>query len=112
VSGAITGWLRLLLTCGVTLCACSWHDSVLTVRGGGGTGGSDAGSPAIPSCPASPGAPPGVAPLPAPAQVAFQRAELAALLHFGLGTFDGTEYGNAAVDTPSLFNPTNLDAGQ
>jgi alpha-L-fucosidase len=108
VSGAITGWLWLLLTCGVTLGACGWRDSVLTVRGGG----ADAGGPAIQSCPTAPGAPPGVAPLPSPAQVAFQRTELAALLHFGLGTFDGTEYGNPAVDTPSLFNPTNLDAGQ
>jgi hypothetical protein len=27
-----------------------------------------------------------------------------------MATFDGTEQGNMSVDTPSLFNPTNLDA--
>jgi alpha-L-fucosidase len=27
-----------------------------------------------------------------------------------MATFDGTEQGNMAVDTPALFNPTNLDA--
>jgi len=53
-----------------------------------------------------------VPPIPTPAQAFFQRAELTALFHFGLNTFDGTEYGSAAVDTPALFNPTNLDAGQ
>ena len=58
------------------------------------------------------GAPSGVAPLPTPAQVALQRAELTAYLHFGLNTFDGTEYGDPAIDMPSLFNPTDLDASE
>jgi alpha-L-fucosidase len=55
--------------------------------------------------------PKGVAPLPTMHQLAYQRSELTAYLHFGLQTFDGTEYGDAS-DTPSLFNPTDLDANQ
>ncbi len=58
------------------------------------------------------GGPTGFGPLPTPAQVAYQRAELTAFMHFGLNTFDGTEYGDSSKDTPSLFNPTNLDASQ
>jgi alpha-L-fucosidase len=108
----MTGWLRFLLTCGVALTACGWRDSVLTVRTDAGGAGPDAGGPIIQACAAAPDAPPGVAPTPTPAQVAFQRAELTAYLHFGLNTFDGTEYGNPAVDMPSLFNPTNLDASE
>jgi alpha-L-fucosidase len=104
----MTAWPCLLLACEVALGACSWRDSVLTLQ----STSADAGIPAFPSCPAATGAPSGVAPIPTPAQVAFQRTELTALLHFGLNTFDGTEYGNAAVDTPSLFNPTNFDAGE
>ncbi len=61
-------------------------------------------------CPSLPGAPTGPEPLPTPAQVLYQRTELTAFIHFGMATFDGTEQGNMAVDTPSLFNPTNLDA--
>ena len=59
----------------------------------------------IPACPVPPGAPPAIAPFPTSAQVAFQRTELAAYLHFGLNTFDGTEYGDSRIDAPSLFNP-------
>jgi len=44
--------------------------------------------------------------------VAYQRTELTAFLHFGLNTFDDTEYGDASKDTPALFNPTNFDATQ
>ncbi len=64
------------------------------------------------SCPAVDGGPAGVGPLPTPLQVAHQRIELTAALHFGLNTFDGTEYGDSSVDAPSLFDPTNLDATQ
>ena len=109
----MTGWLRFLLPCGIALSACGWRDSVLTLRAdAGGGAGVDAGGPAIQTCPPAPGAPSGVAPIPTPAQIAFQRTELTAYLHFGLNTFDGTEYGNPAVDLPSLFNPTNLDASE
>jgi alpha-L-fucosidase len=107
----MTGRLRFLLTCGIALNACGWRDSVLTIRADAGSAG-DAAGPSIQACPAASGAPPGVAPIPTPAQVAFQRAELTAYLHFGLNTFDGTEYGNPAVDMPSLFNPTDLDASK
>lgn len=67
---------------------------------------SDAGNPtlALESCPQIAGSPPGIPPLPSAQQVALQRAELMAFIHFGVTTFDlGT--------TPSatLFNPTNLD---
>jgi alpha-L-fucosidase len=108
----MTGWLPLLLTSTVALGACSWHDSVLTLRGDAGGAGPDAGGLTFETCAAAAGAPSAVAPIPTPAQAALQRTELTAYLHFGLNTFDGTEYGNAAVDAPSLFNPTNLDAGE
>jgi alpha-L-fucosidase len=61
-------------------------------------------------CPSTTAGPPGVAPLPSAAQLTYQRTELTAFIHFGMATFDGTEQGNLAVDQPSLFNPTNLDA--
>ena len=113
LSRGMTGWIWFLLTCGVALSGCGWRDSVLAVRADdAGASGADAGSPTIETCPAAPGAPSAVAPAPTPAQIAFQRTELTAYLHFGLNTFDGTEYGNSAVDTPSLFNPTNLDASE
>jgi alpha-L-fucosidase len=86
-----------------------------SAAGGAATGGSataDGGSPAIPGCPALTGGPAGVGPLPAPVQVAYQRTELTAFMHFGLQTFDGTEYGDSSKDTPALFNPTNLDTTQ
>ena len=62
------------------------------------------------SCPSQPGGPAGEALLPSSAQLAYQRTELTAFIHFGMATFDGTEQGNLAVDTPALFNPTHLDA--
>jgi alpha-L-fucosidase len=58
------------------------------------------------------GGPTGVEPLPTPAQVAYQRAELTAFMHFGLNTFDNTEYGDSAKDAPSIFDPANFDATQ
>jgi len=85
---------------------------VLTLRADAGVAGPDAGSLILEECPIASGSPSPLEPVPTPAQVAFQRTELTAYLHFGLNTFDGTEYGNAAVDTPSLFNPTNLDASE
>jgi alpha-L-fucosidase len=81
--------------------------------GGMGTGGAGSGgaSSVSPGCPSVPGGPSGLAPLPTAAQVAYQRTELTAFMHFGIQTFDGSEYG-LPTDTPALFNPTNLDAGQ
>ncbi|HVT09187.1 MAG TPA: alpha-L-fucosidase [Polyangia bacterium] len=52
-----------------------------------------------------------VPPIPSPAQLAWQTQELSAFLHFGLGTFTGKEIGDG-TDSPSLFNPTALDARQ
>jgi alpha-L-fucosidase len=106
----MTGWLSLLLTSAVALSACGWRDSVLTLRADAGGSAPDTGGLILEECPIAPGAPSAVAPTPTPAQVALQRTELTAYLHFGLNTFDGTEYGNPALDTPSLFSPTNLDA--
>ncbi len=78
----------------------------LTVAGSG-----EVPAPIAGSCPARPGAPPGVGPLPSPAQVAYQRTELTAFIHLGLATFDGTEQGSG-TDSPSLFDPSNLDVSQ
>jgi alpha-L-fucosidase len=50
--------------------------------------------------------------LPSAIQLAYQRTEMTAYTHFGLNTFDGTEYGDSAKDVPSLFNPTNLDVSE
>src|SRR5213076_1002208 len=93
----VTGWLPLLLTTTVALGACGWRDSVLTLRADAGGAGADAAGLVLEECPAVPGAPSAVAPIPTRAQVALQRTELTAYLHFGLNTFDGTEYGNPAV---------------
>jgi alpha-L-fucosidase len=64
----------------------------------------------VQTCPPLANAPAGVVPLPSAPQLAHQRTELTAFLHFGLNTFDGTEYGDSSQDTPAIFNPTNLDA--
>lgn len=52
-----------------------------------------------------------VAPVPSPAQVAWQTQETVAFLHFGMDTFTNKEQGDG-TDSPTLFNPTALDAGQ
>jgi alpha-L-fucosidase len=55
--------------------------------------------------------PDAVAPVPSPAQVAWQTRELAAFLHFGMNTFTNKEQGDGSED-PALFNPTAFDARQ
>ena len=50
-------------------------------------------------------------PRPSPAQLAWQRDELALFLHFGVNTFSDREWGDGRED-PMMFNPTALDARQ
>ena len=50
-------------------------------------------------------------PVPSPQQLAWQRAELALFVHFGINTFTGREWGEGRED-PQLFAPARLDARQ
>ncbi|HKC41403.1 MAG TPA: alpha-L-fucosidase, partial [Gemmatimonadales bacterium] len=53
----------------------------------------------------------GARPRPSPAQLAWQRDELALFLHFGVNTFTDREWGDGRED-PAIFNPARLDARQ
>jgi alpha-L-fucosidase len=48
---------------------------------------------------------------PSPAQLAWQRDELAMFIHFGVNTFTDREWGDGRED-PSIFAPVRLDARQ
>jgi alpha-L-fucosidase len=50
-------------------------------------------------------------PVPSPAQLAWQRDELALFLHFGVNTFSNREWGDGQED-PESFAPGALDARQ
>jgi alpha-L-fucosidase len=50
-------------------------------------------------------------PTPSPAQLAWQRDELAMFVHFGVNTFTDREWGDGRED-PSIFAPTRLDTHQ
>jgi len=50
-------------------------------------------------------------PVPSPAQLAWQRDELALFLHFGVNTFTDREWGDGR-ENPGIFTPTALDARQ
>src|SRR5216117_4195220 len=50
-------------------------------------------------------------PRPSPAQLAWQREELALFLHFGVNTFTDREWGDGRED-PAVFAPTGLHARQ
>ena len=54
-------------------------------------------------------APDPVLPLPTADQLAWQMQELSALFHFGINTFSDNEQGYG-TDSPTIFNPTALDA--
>jgi alpha-L-fucosidase len=50
-------------------------------------------------------------PVPSASQLLWQRDELALFLHFGVNTFTDREWGDGK-ESPSIFNPTQLDARQ
>ncbi|HEU4631995.1 MAG TPA: alpha-L-fucosidase [Gemmatimonadaceae bacterium] len=50
-------------------------------------------------------------PRPTPAQLAWQRDELALFLHFGVNSFTDREWGDGR-ESPTIFAPTRLDARQ
>ena len=52
-----------------------------------------------------------VRPVPTPAQLEWQRDELALFLHFGVNTFTDREWGDGKED-PGIFAPSALDARQ
>jgi alpha-L-fucosidase len=49
--------------------------------------------------------------VPSPAQLAWQQAELGLFVHFTVNTFTDREWGDG-TESPSIFNPTALDARQ
>ncbi len=55
--------------------------------------------------------PPVNRPVPTPGQLKWHRDELAIFLHFGVNTFTNREWGDGK-ESPSIFNPTALDARQ
>ena len=67
--------------------------------------------------PVSPGDPPEMIlkkasrTIPSPRQLAWQRLELTAFIHFGVNTFSNLEWGTGLED-PQIFNPSGLEARQ
>jgi alpha-L-fucosidase len=73
------------------------------------------GAAALAACHAparvSSGSPSTARPVPSPAQLEWQRDELALFLHFGVNTFTDREWGDGRED-PAIFAPVGLDARQ
>jgi alpha-L-fucosidase len=65
----------------------------------------------VPALQAVPALQPAARPTPTPAQLTWQRDELAMFLHFGVNTFTDREWGDGGED-PAVFAPSRLDAGQ
>ena len=84
-----------------------WLAMLVTV---GGLGCVEKTGPVLSASPTPP-LPDGLLPVPSPTQLAWQKQEMAAFVHFGMNTFTNTEYGSG-TDSPTLFNPTSLDAKQ
>jgi alpha-L-fucosidase len=69
------------------------------------------GAPALSAMPAAWSRPGAARPLPSPAQLTWQRDELALFVHFGVNTFTDREWGDGR-ESPAIFAPTALDARQ
>jgi alpha-L-fucosidase len=59
----------------------------------------------------TPGQPAPIGPVPSPRQLAWQELEFYGFIHFSINSFTDKEWG-FGDESPSLFNPSALDARQ
>lgn len=81
------------------------------VRAGALGAAGAAGGGWLAGCARGAGAPVPARPRPSPAQLRWQREELAMFVHFGVNTFTDREWGDGRED-PAIFAPAALDARQ